>query len=101
LLVSLLPGVISIVLDVLGIDVVFLDTGIRILPHIYCIDPDPSLLVTSARCIVIRELFCVSCTQDGLPVPMSLAIFVEWCKHNREDNLDVVTHQTAEILIIP
>ena len=32
---------------------------------------------------------------------MTLRVFVEWCKHNGEDNLDIVRDQVAKVFVVP
>lgn len=32
---------------------------------------------------------------------MTLGILIQWGKHNREDGLDVVTDEIAEVLVVP
>jgi hypothetical protein len=35
------------------------------------------------------------------PIPMALGVFIQRRKHDRQDSLDVVADQVAEIFIIP
>lgn len=32
---------------------------------------------------------------------MTLGVFVEWCEHDREDNLHVIADQIAKVLVVP
>ena len=36
-----------------------------------------------------------------LPIPVAFGIFVERGKHDREDHLDVVCYEVAEVFIVP
>lgn len=37
----------------------------------------------------------------NIPIPMALGVLVQWCKHNRQYDFDIVTDQIAKVLIIP
>ena len=38
---------------------------------------------------------------DDLPVPMPFRIFVQWCKHDWENDLDIITDEITKVLVIP
>lgn len=36
-----------------------------------------------------------------LPVPVPFRVFVQWCKHDWQDHLDIVANEIAKVLVIP
>ncbi|MCV5090294.1 hypothetical protein OFC13_27045, partial [Escherichia coli] len=36
-----------------------------------------------------------------VPIPMSLGVFVERSEHDGENDLDIVAHEIAEVLVVP
>jgi len=36
-----------------------------------------------------------------VPVPVALGVLVEWCKHDRQNHIDVVANEIAKVLIVP
>lgn len=38
---------------------------------------------------------------QDVPIPMALGVFIQRRKHDRQDSLDIVANQVAEIFIVP
>lgn len=36
-----------------------------------------------------------------IPIPVALGVLVQRSEHDRKDNLDIVTDEVAEVLIVP
>ena len=88
--------------DGFRIDVLAQRRSGRILLHICCKDPDPFLSGTSVRCIAIRESFCgLIYAGWGIPVPVAFTVFMEGTKHNWQNSLYIIAHQTAKVFVIP
>jgi hypothetical protein len=54
-------------------------------------------------CIVLRSISVKEITtkQAAIPVPVALRVLIQRRKHNRQNDVDIVADQIAEVLVVP